>query len=153
MNVICTESEGVLEITLNRPSVNAINMALSQELGDIFARYRETEELRCAIVTGQGERAFSAGWDLKEAALEGADESDDYGVGGFAGLTNVFDLNKPVIAAINGLAIGGGLELTLACDLVVAAEHAYFSLPEASVGVVADAGGVQRLPKRVPLNV
>ncbi len=140
----------VLEVTLNRPKANAIDARMSRELGAAFARLREDEQLRVAIVTGQGEKFFSAGWDLKAAALDGEDESTDQGVGGFAGLTEVFDLNKPVIAAVNGLAVGGGFELALACDMIVACESASFFLPETSIGVVADAGGVQRLPRRIP---
>ncbi len=103
-------------------------------------------------MTGGGERLFSAGWDLK-AAAGGASEEDDFGPGGFAGLTELFDLDKPVIAAVNGLAIGGGFELALACDLVVAAEHATFALPETAVGVAADAGGLQRLPRQLPYRI
>jgi crotonobetainyl-CoA hydratase len=142
----------VLEVVLDRPKANAIDAATSREMGEVFARYRDDDELRCAIVTGGGEKIFSAGWDLK-AASEGETEAEDQGVGGFAGLTELFDLNKPVIAAVNGLAIGGGFELALACDLIIAAEHAAFSLPETSVGVVADVGGVQRLPRRLPYHI
>lgn len=152
-NLLAREDGHVIEITINRPKANAIDPATSRELGDIFAYYRDNPALRCAILTGQGEKIFSAGWDLKAAAIEGVDEKDDYGVGGFAGLTEVFDLNKPVIAAVNGVAVGGGLELMLACDLIVTVEHAEFSLPEARVGVVADGGGVQRLPRRLPYFV
>jgi crotonobetainyl-CoA hydratase len=140
----------VLEITLDRPKVNAIDRATSVALGNAFVAFRDDPDLLVAIVTAAGERIFSAGWDLKAAAFEGENESQDFGPGGFAGLTELFDLNKPVIAAVNGRAIGGGFELVLACDLVVAAAHADFSLPEARVGVVADAGGVQRLPRRLP---
>jgi len=122
---------------------------MSVELGEIFAAFRSDDALRVAIVTAQG-RLFSAGWDLKAAAERGESESTYQGVGGFAGLTEVFDLDKPVIAAVNGLAVGGGFELALACDLIVAAQGAEFCLPETSVGVVADAGGVQRLPRRLP---
>jgi crotonobetainyl-CoA hydratase len=154
MESVKTSIQGhVLEIVLNRPKANAIDAETSRLLGDIFASYRDDPDLRCAILTAQGDKIFSAGWDLKAAAEDGASEDDYQGVGGFAGLTEVFDLNKPVIAAINGLAIGGGFELMLACDLIVAAKHAQFSLPETSVGVVADGGGVQRLPRRLPYFV
>ena len=100
----------------------------------------------------RGEKFFSGGWDLK-AAADGEGVGSDFGLGGFAGLTEIFDLNKPVIAAVNGYAIGGGFELALACDLIVAAEHALFYLPEAGWGIVPSAGGVQRLPRRLPYAV
>jgi crotonobetainyl-CoA hydratase len=102
------------------------------------------------ILTGGGERFFSAGWDLKAAAAGDEDTSTDFGPSGFAGVTEMFDLDKPVIAAVNGLAAGGGFELVLACDLIVAAEHAEFFLPELGLGIVPDAGGAQRLPRRLP---
>ena len=96
-----------------------------------------------------GERFFSAGWDLK-AAAQGEPPDADQGVGGFAGLTEYWDLKKPVIAAVNGMAFGGGFELALAADMIVAAEHAEFALTEASIGLIADAGGVIRLPRSLP---
>ncbi len=103
-----------------------------------------------AIITGAGERIFSAGWDLK-AAAEGAEALDtDYGPGGFAGLTEIFELNKPVIAALNGAAVGGGFEIALACDLIVAAEHVEVFLPEAKLGILASGGGIVRLARRLP---
>src|SRR5699024_1253231 len=105
--------------------------------------------LRVAIIAGAGERFFSAGWDLK-AAAEGEAPDADHGPGGFAGLTEMFDLDKPVIAAVNGMAIGGGFEIALAADLIVAAEHAEFALPAVGLGLMADSGGVLRLPKRLP---
>lgn len=138
---------GVLELTIDRPKANAIDSATSRELGEQFIAFAEDPDLGVAIITGAGERFFSAGWDLKTAA---AGDPDDFGPGGFAGLTELFDLEKPVIAAVNGFAAGGGFELVLACDLVVAAEGARFSLPEVNRGFVADAGGVLRLPKRLP---
>jgi crotonobetainyl-CoA hydratase len=117
-----------------------------------FDRLRSDAGLRVAVLTGAGDRFFSAGWDLKAAALgEGVDA--DHGPGGFAGLTELFDLGKPVIAAVNGLALGGGFELVLAADLVVAAAHAEFGFPEARLGLVPDAGGLLRLPVRVPRPV
>jgi crotonobetainyl-CoA hydratase len=140
----------VAEITLDRPKANAIDAVTSRALGEAFLAFRDDDDLRVAIITGGGERIFSAGWDLKAAAEQGENESTDYGPGGFGGLTELFDLNKPVIAAVNGVAVGGGFELVLACDLIVAAEHAEFFLPEARIGVLADAGGVQRLPRRLP---
>jgi crotonobetainyl-CoA hydratase len=138
----------ILEITLDRPKANAIDAATSRQMGAAFAAFRDDPALRVAIITGAGEKFFSAGWDLNAAAAGEAYESD-YGAGGFAGLTEMHDLNKPVIAAVNGLAVGGGFELALACDLIVAAEHAQFFLPEVLVGVLADAGSF-RLPKRLP---
>jgi len=146
-----TERRGaVLEVTLDRPKANAIDMATSRELGDTFLGFRDDPELRVAIITGAGERIFSAGWDLK-AAAEGAEALDtDYGPGGFAGLTEIFDLNKPVIAALNGAAVGGGFEIALACDLIVAAEHVEVFLPEAKLGILASGGGIVRLARRLP---
>jgi crotonobetainyl-CoA hydratase len=145
-----TARDGVLEIVLDRPKANAIDAATSRRLGEAFDGFRRDNSLRVAIVTGAGERFFSAGWDLKAVAEQGASEQGNYGVGGFAGLTEMFDLDKPVIAAVNGMAVGGGFELALACDLVVAAEHAAFMLPETGIGIIPDAGGVQRLPRRLP---
>lgn len=148
----------VMEITLNRPKVNAIDRATSVALGNAFCELRDDPDLRVGIVTAAGDKAFSAGWDLK-AAASGEDEEvglwwhTDYGPGSFAGITELWDLNKPVIAAVNGLAIGGGLELAIACDLIVCADHAYFALPEVPLGIVPDSGGLQRVPKRLPYNV
>jgi crotonobetainyl-CoA hydratase len=140
-------SDGVLELTIDRPKANAIDAATSRELGETFTAFRDDPGLHVAVVTGAGGRFFSAGWDLQAAV---AGEEEDWGVGGFAGLTELFDLDKPVIAAVNGYAAGGGFELALACDLIVAAESATFFLPEVDLGFVADAGGVLRLPKRLP---
>jgi crotonobetainyl-CoA hydratase len=140
----------VLEITLERPPANAIDRATSLALHEQFARLRDDPELRVGIFTAAGGRFFSAGWDLKAAAAGEEDPSTDFGPGGFAGLTELFDLDKPVVAAVNGLAAGGGFEMVLACDLIVAAEHAEFFLPEVTIGVVPDAGGAQRLPRRLP---
>jgi crotonobetainyl-CoA hydratase len=143
----------VLELTLDRPKANAIDDALSQALGHAFIEFRDDPKLRVAIVTGAGDRFFSAGWDLKAAAADSAADGfapEDYGPGGFAGLTQLFDLDKPVIAAINGLAVGGGFELALACDLIVSAEHAEYFVPESKIGLIPDAGGIFRLPRRIP---
>jgi crotonobetainyl-CoA hydratase len=139
---------GVLTITLDRPKANAINVATSQALYAAFARLQQEPALRVAIITGTG-RFFSAGWDLS-AAVAGEAIDADHGPGGFAGLTELFALDKPVIAAVNGLAIGGGFELALAADLIVAADSAEFALPEVKLGMMADSGGVLRLPKRLP---
>jgi crotonobetainyl-CoA hydratase len=143
-----TERRGpVLEITLDRPKANAIDSATSRELGEVFAAFREDDESLVAVLTGAGDRFFSAGWDLKAAVVG---DTEVWGPGGFAGLTELFDLDKPVVAAVNGFAVGGGFELALACDLIVASTTATFFLPEVNLGFVPDAGGVLRLPKRLP---
>ena len=142
----------VLEVTLDRPKANAIDAATSIRMGEVFCDFRDDDDLWVAILTGAGDRIFSAGWDLK-AASEGEHERMDYGPGGFGGITELWDLNKPVVAAVNGLAVGGGCELMLAADLVVASERAEFWYPEARLGNMADAGAVQRLPRKIPLNV
>ena len=139
----------VLVITLDRPKANAIDVPTSRALFRAFDRLRTEPGLRVAILTGAGERFFSAGWDLK-AAAGGEGIEADHGPGGFAGLTEFFEIGKPVIAAVNGLALGGGFELVLAADLVVAAEHAEFALTEVTLGLVPDAGGLLRLPSRLP---
>ena len=138
----------VLEVTIDRPKANAIDAATSRELSRVFAAFRDDADLRVAILTGAGDRFFSAGWDLN-AAAEGEDFEADYGEGGFGGFGELPGLLKPVIAAVNGMAIGGGFEIVLAADLVVAAQHARFWLPEASLGLVPDSGSV-RLPRMVP---
>jgi crotonobetainyl-CoA hydratase len=143
----------VLEITLDRPTANAIDIATSRALHAAFVELRDNPDLRVAILTGGGDRFFCAGLDLKAAAIGGENETADFGPGGFAGLLTLLGLNKPLIAAVNGLAVGGGFELVLASDIVVAADHAEFCLPETRVGNLADMGGVQRLPRRVPRQV
>ncbi|MYN66536.1 MAG: crotonobetainyl-CoA hydratase [Acidobacteria bacterium] len=138
----------VLEITLDRPKANAIDAATSRELSQVFATFRDDEDLRVAILTGAGDRFFCAGWDLN-AAAGGEDFGADYGEGGFGGFGELPGLLKPVIAAVNGMAVGGGFEIVLAADLVVAAEHARFWLPETSLGIVPDTASV-RLPRMLP---
>ena len=142
------EDEGRLRIvTLNRPEVmNALNSEASHELEKVWDDFAARGDLWVAIVTGAGERAFSAGNDLKAQA---AGKRGPRPRTGFAGMTLRFDLNKPVIAAVNGVAMGGGFELALACDIVVAAENAVFALPEPRVGLIAGAGGVHRLPRMI----
>ncbi|ECP3104592.1 carnitinyl-CoA dehydratase, partial [Salmonella enterica] len=132
-----TRNGPILEITLDRPKANAIDAKTSFAMGEAFLNFRDDPELRVAIITGGGEKFFSAGWDLK-AAAEGEAPDADFGPGGFAGLTEIFDLDKPVIAAVNGYAFGGGFELALAADFIVCAENASFALPEAKLGIVPD---------------
>ncbi|SUW63819.1 Carnitinyl-CoA dehydratase [Buttiauxella agrestis] len=144
-----TRNGPVLEIVLNRPKANAIDAATSIKMGEAFLQFRDDASLRVAIITGAGERFFSAGWDLKSAA-EGEAPDADFGPGGFAGLTEIFNLDKPVIAAVNGYAFGGGFELALAADMIICSDNASFALPEAKLGIVPDSGGVLRLPKILP---
>jgi len=145
-------SGGVLEITLDRPPANAVDVATSHALYEAFARLETDPGLRVGIVTAAGGRFFCAGWDLRAAAAGEAVDAD-HGPGGFAGLTELHGRTKPVIAAVNGIAAGGGFELVLAADLVVAAEHAEFRLPETGLGMIPDSGGVLRLPRRLPRPV
>ena len=151
-NPVKTERRGaVLEVTLERPKANAIDAATSRIMGDVFASFRDDPDLRVAILTGGGERFFCAGWDLK-AAAEGEAPDSDYGVGGFGGLQELPDMNKPVIAAVNGMAFGGGFELMISCDIILASEDATFALPEIRSGTIADAATV-KLPRRIPYHV
>jgi crotonobetainyl-CoA hydratase len=136
-------------MTLDRPPANAVDVATSHALYEAFRRLEQDPALRVGVLTGAGTRFFSAGWDLK-AAQAGEAVDADHGPGGFAGLTELYSRTKPVVAAVNGLALGGGFELALASDLVVAAEHAELGLPEVTLGLVADSGGLLRLPRRLP---
>ncbi|HEY2071492.1 MAG TPA: enoyl-CoA hydratase-related protein [Rhizomicrobium sp.] len=142
------ESEGRLTIvTLNRPEVmNALHPPAHFELAEIFDAFAADPEQWVAIVTGTGDRAFSAGNDLKYQAGGGKMSAPP---SGFAGLSNRFDLDKPLIAAVNGLAMGGGFEIALACDIILAADSAMFALPEPRVGLAALAGGLHRLPRTI----
>jgi crotonobetainyl-CoA hydratase len=151
-DVVRTRREGgILEVTLDRPKANAIDLATSRLMGETFKMFRDDPSLRVAIVQTAGDKFFSAGWDLKAAA--GGDAVDgDYGVGGFAGLQELRDFNKPVIAAVNGMAVGGGFELALSCDLIFASVQSSFALPEIKAGTLADAATV-KLPKRIPYHV
>ena len=149
---IKTRRDGrVLEVTMDRPKANAIDAPTSRIMGDVFAAYRDDPELRCAILTGAGEKFFCPGWDLK-AAADGEGPVSDYGVGGFGGLQELPNMNKPVIAAVNGIAFGGGFEIMMSCDIIIAAEHATFALPEINSGVIADAATI-KLPKRIPYHI
>jgi crotonobetainyl-CoA hydratase len=151
-DVITTRSEGgVFEVTLDRPKANAINLETSRLMGETFKIFRDDPDLRVAIVRTAGDKFFSAGWDLK-AAADGDAVDGDYGVGGFAGLQELRGLNKPVIAAVSGMAVGGGFELMLSADLIYAAEHSTFALPEITAGTLADAATI-KLPKRIPYHV
>jgi crotonobetainyl-CoA hydratase len=141
----------ILEVTLDRPKANAIDAATSRTMGTVFADFRDDPELRVAIVTGGGQKFFSAGWDLK-AAAEGEGPDADWGAGGFGGIQQLPGLNKPIIAAVNGIACGGGFELALSADLIVAADHATFALPEIKAGTLADAATI-KLPRRIPYHI
>ena len=149
---IQVETRGaVLVVTLNRPTANAIDVPTSRLMGETFAEFRDDPALRVAIITGAGDKFFCAGWDLK-AAAQGEAVDSDYGVGGFGGLQELPGLNKPVIAAVNGICCGGGLELALSADLILASEQATFALPEINSGTIADAATL-KLPRRVPYHV
>jgi enoyl-CoA hydratase/carnithine racemase len=140
----------LLTITINRPEVmNALHPPACLELEKVFDDFTADPELWVAILTGAGDRTFSAGNDLKFQAAHGKIARAKTG---FAGLTSRFDLSKPVIAAVNGIAMGGGFEIALACDLIIASETAVFALPEPRVGMAALAGGLHRLPRQIGLK-
>jgi len=141
----------IVEVTIDRPKANAIDARTSIILGNTFANFRDDPELKVAIITGAGDKFFSAGWDLK-AVSEGEQADANYGVGGFGGLQELPNLNKPVIAAVNGIACGGGFEIMISADIILASDHATFSLPEINVGVIADAATI-KLRRRIPYHV
>ncbi|MEL7527047.1 MAG: carnitinyl-CoA dehydratase [Pseudomonadota bacterium] len=145
------KEDQILEVILDRPKANAIDLKTSRLMGDVFTEFRDDPDLRVAIITGAGEKFFCPGWDLK-AAADGDAVDGDYGKGGFGGLQELRGLNKPVIAAVNGICCGGGLELALSADIILAAEHAEFALPEIRSGTVADAASI-KLPKRIPYHI
>lgn len=140
----------ILEITFDHPPAHAFNEQASRDLDAALTRLNEDRELRCAIVSATGDRMFSAGWDLK--AVAAGETGEDFGPHGFMGLRR-FDLIKPVIAAVNGLAVGGGFEFALNATLVVAAEHAEFGLPELQRGFIPEAGGLWRAHRKLPVNI
>ena len=151
MSVDVTRNGAILEVTINRPKANAIDAPTSREMSSVFDSFMRDPDLRVAILTGAGAKFFSAGWDLS-AANEGESFESDYGVGGFGGISELKYRPKPVIAAINGMAVGGGFEIALAADLIVAAEHAEFFLPETTLGLIADNATI-RLPRVLPPNI
>src|ERR1700719_4039439 len=146
-----TKAGDILEVTIDRPKANAIDLAASRRLNDVFTSFRDDASLKIAIITGAGDRFFSPGWDLKAAAA-GEKSDEDWGVGGFGGLNSPRNLNKPIISAVNGIACGGGFEIVLGTDIIVMEEHAKFALPEINVGVLADAGTI-KLRRRIPYHV
>ena len=149
---IRTRREGaILEVTLDRPKANAIDLATSRIMGRVFRSFRDDDGQRVAILRAEGDKFFCPGWDLKAAAAGDAVDGD-YGVGGFGGLQELPNLNKPVIAAVNGICCGGGLELAISCDLILASDNATLALPEIRSGTVADAASI-KLPKRIPYHV
>ncbi len=155
---IKVEKKGrVTTVTINRPEVmNSISPLVSVEMDHAFNDFDTDPEQWMCIVTGAGEKAFSAGNDLKFQAVNGPAKMREImkGVkGGFAGLTSRFDCYKPFIAAVNGLALGGGFEIALACDIIIASENASFGLPEPRVGLIPGAGGVHRLPRQIPYHI
>lgn len=149
--VLLRRDGAVLEVSLNRGKANAIDAATSRRLGAVFAGFRDDPALRVAIVASANQKFFSAGWDLNAAAA-GEPPDADYGVGGFGGLQELPGLDKPVIAAVGGLCVGGGFEIALSADLIIASDRARFSLPEIKAGTLADAATL-RLPKRIPYHV
>ena len=149
--LIIKKEGGIWEISLNRPKANAIDLATSRKMGEVFMAFRDDPEARVAILRAEGDKFFCAGWDLK-AAADGDAVDGDYGIGGFGGLQELGNMNKPVICAVNGICCGGGFELALSCDLILAAESASFALPEIRSGTVADAASI-KLPKRIPYHV
>lgn len=155
MDFCRTERDGhLLVVTIDRPEVrNALHRPATDELDQIWTAYEGDPELRVAIVTGAGDRAFSAGYDIKEGQTGRGGFLATRHPRGFGGLTHRFGMTKPLIAAVNGFALGGGLELALACDIIVAAEHAEFGFPEPRIGRMALDGGIHRLVRHIPLKL
>lgn len=147
-NINLTRNGAILEIEMDRPKANAISAAYSRDLGRVFAMFRDDADLRVAILTGAGAKFFTGGWDLNGVA-DGEEYVSDFGVGGFCGFTEMHDLLKPVICAVNGLAVGAGFEMLLRADFILAADHAQFFLPEVHIGVAPDIATIL-LPKYLP---
>ena len=147
----------VLEICLDRPPANAITKEVSHAIHKALNLLQQDAKLQCGIVTASGEKIFCAGWDLKAlAAMESNEEALEDSLdspGGFAGITEFWNLRKPVIAAVNGMAVGGGFEICLACDIILCVDSAEFFLPEMQRGFLPDVGGIQHLPRKLPYNV
>jgi len=155
--IMVEKKDHITTLTINRPEVmNAIHPLVSQEMDTVFNEFAENPDEWVCIVTGAGNRAFSAGNDLKFQAQHGpAAVAEGFGKckGRFGGITNRFDCFKPLIAAVNGLALGGGFEIALSCDIIIASENASFGLPEPRVGLMARSGGVHRLPRHIPYHL
>jgi enoyl-CoA hydratase/carnithine racemase len=150
--------EHLLIVTIDRPrAMNALHRAASDELDEVWTRFEADPDLRVAILTGAGDRSFSAGYDMREPAPPGEERGGGFLAHrhprGLGGLTLRYGMSKPLIAAVNGFALGGGLELALACDVIVAAEHAEFGFPEPRVGRMALEGGMHRLARHIPLKI
>ena len=155
--VIYEKRDKIAYVTINRPEVmNALHPPASEELCEVWCDFRDDNEMWVAIVTGAGDRAFSTGNDLKYSAAHPETPTSvlfNMTPGGFGGITNHFECYKPIIAAVNGYALGGGFEIALACDIIVTAEHARFGLPEPAVGLLAGAGGIHRLARQIPMKI
>ncbi|MGI8554341.1 MAG: enoyl-CoA hydratase/isomerase family protein [Dehalococcoidia bacterium] len=153
--VLFEQSEHIATITINRPeAMNALNTEVREGLAHALTRFRDDNNLWVAILTGAGERAFSAGADLVEMSRRSREEfQDTFWETGIPGLNRGLELWKPIIAAINGYCLAGGLELAMACDIRIAAEHAQFGLAEVTRGIIPGGGGTQRLPRLIPVGI
>jgi crotonobetainyl-CoA hydratase len=145
-------SDNILHISIDRPPANAIDGAMSRALGDLVLGFRDDPGLRVLLVTAEGEKFFCPGWDMKAEDDDGLGGDADMGVGGFGGFQDIRDLNKPIIFAINGICCGGGLEVALSADILIASERATFSFPEIRIGTHAPAAYIA-LPKRIPYHI
>ncbi len=152
-----TTTGKVMEITLDRPPANAITRSVSESIHAALSQLQADPELQCGIISGGTGRIFCAGWDLKELAAMDSNETalseSLASPGGFAGITEFWDLRKPVVAAVNGIAVGGGFEIALACDLILCSDTTEFFFPELQRGFLPDVGGIQHLPRKLPYNV